>query len=186
MLHTTFNLLRKHEACKEGYAKLAKSLGGVRKYGASKPIPLTDVLDSNGLDDALWCLRATVEPSDALARDFACDCADSVRHLMNDERGGSDHLDAARSAAINAAGNAAMGNAVDAAWSAAWSAVMAAAMDAPRDVASGVARGIAIAALMDTAWGAARDAFAANLRNRLLAHDPDTNPLGLVKTYEAA
>lgn len=86
MLHTTLNLLRRAGACGTGYRKLAKSLGGVTRCGCDTPIPLSAVIDSNGLDDALWCLRATIEPSDAFSRDFACDCADSVASLLTDER----------------------------------------------------------------------------------------------------
>ena len=76
-LTTTFALLREHRACPEGYKKLATALGGVRRYGATRPIPLLAVLEHNGLLDALWCLRAT-PPEQGSARDrlfrlFTCD-----------------------------------------------------------------------------------------------------------------
>ena len=81
-LHTTFTLLRERGACPEGYRTLAKHLGGVRRHGANTPIPLLTILESNGLRDALWCLRATL-PGEAAERDrigsaFACDCAEHV------------------------------------------------------------------------------------------------------------
>ncbi|MBK8189013.1 MAG: hypothetical protein IPK79_01005 [Vampirovibrionales bacterium] len=156
MLHTTFELLREHEACKEGYAKLAKSLGGVRKHGANKPVPLTAVLDSNGLEDALWCLRATIEPADSFSRHLACDFADAVRHLMTDDRSRN---------AIDVARRHADGNATDdelrAAWAAAWAAARAAAW-----AAAGARVGAA------AGWGAAAgDARARMFRDRLMAHE---------------
>lgn len=62
MLHTTFKLAHQAGACTEGYRKLAKHLGGVNGYGDDKPIPLSVIVESNGLNDALWALRCTVEP----------------------------------------------------------------------------------------------------------------------------
>ena len=75
---TTFALLHQHDACNSGYRKLAKHLGGVIKYGRNKPIPLLTILDNNGLDDALWSLRATVEPWKQEAA-FMGDCIGHVR-----------------------------------------------------------------------------------------------------------
>jgi len=77
-LTTTFNLLRKAGACESGYKKLAQSLGGVPKYGADTPINLLQILESNGVEDTLWCLRATVEPegkrvAQGLAIEFAAE-----------------------------------------------------------------------------------------------------------------
>lgn len=37
--------------------KLTAYLGGIHKYGADTPITLLQILDSNGLDEALWTLR---------------------------------------------------------------------------------------------------------------------------------
>ena len=61
-LTTTFNLLRAAKACASGYKTLATTLGGVDTYGADTPIPLIAILDSHGVDDCLWSLRAAVEP----------------------------------------------------------------------------------------------------------------------------
>src|SRR3990167_7615399 len=92
-LTTTFTLLRKADACTEGYKKLAKHLGGVTKYGVDTPIDLLTILDSNGLPDTLWCLRATQQEADVLtvARLFAIDCAERVLPIFeakypNDQR----------------------------------------------------------------------------------------------------
>ena len=66
MLHTTFAKLHKAGACREGYTKLARSLGGVNKYGKDTPIPLNKVIESNGLQDTIWTFRATNETSENL------------------------------------------------------------------------------------------------------------------------
>ena len=55
-LTTTLDLLRKAGACKDRYKVLAKALG--KGYGKDTPIPLLRILESNGLGDALWALRA--------------------------------------------------------------------------------------------------------------------------------
>jgi hypothetical protein len=50
-----------------------------------EPLPITTILDSNGLEDALWALR-TVEGHDQEIRLFAVWCARRVQHLIKDER----------------------------------------------------------------------------------------------------
>ena len=59
-LHTTLELLREKGACEFGYKKLLKNLG--TKWSDDKPINLLRVLKSNGVQDMLWCIRATTEP----------------------------------------------------------------------------------------------------------------------------
>ena len=148
MIYTTFNLLREHGACESGYRRLAKSLGGIDTYGRDTPIPLTAVLDSNGLDDALWCLRATTEPCDKFARLLAVGFALEVQHLMTDPRSLA-ALDVAERYAHGRATDAELGAARGAAWGAA------------RAAAWGAARAAARAAAWDAAWGAAWDAASA-------------------------
>ena len=89
-LTTTFNLLRSNNACIDGYRKLAKHLGGVEEYGAKKEINLLTILESNGFDDAVWCLRATVQYSDVVKRLIACDFAETVLHIFESKRPGDD------------------------------------------------------------------------------------------------
>src|SRR3990167_8105939 len=95
MLHTTFSRLFGAGACTIGYRRLARSLGGIRVYGKDAPIPLSHIVESNGLQDALWCLRAVVpgEEAEALrvSRLLALECAERVlpvyeRQYPNDPR----------------------------------------------------------------------------------------------------
>ena len=85
MLHTTFNKLHEFGACTEGYRKLAKYLDGVAKYGKNTPIPLDKIIESNGLMDTIWTLRATTESSENLLIEFACRCAEHILHFYEDK-----------------------------------------------------------------------------------------------------
>lgn len=81
-LTTTFNKLKLADACgqeigsNKGYDQLANYLGGVSNYGKDKPINLLTILDSNGVDDCLWCLSATVEDSKEISIKLANEFAD--------------------------------------------------------------------------------------------------------------
>ena len=140
MLHTTFALLRQHGACTDGYKKLAKALGGVKAYGQDKPIPLTAVLDSNGLDDTLWCLRAVLPEEkaerDKQARLLACDYAERAlnREREDGREPGPSSWDAIRVARAFALGQATNAE-LAAAWAAAGVATRAAAGTAARAAA---------------------------------------------------
>ena len=50
-----------------------------------EPLAITTILESNGVNDALWCLRA-VDGYQREMRLFAVDCARMVEHLMTDQR----------------------------------------------------------------------------------------------------
>jgi len=130
-MKTTLNEIRKHSTCKEGWAKLLKNLGKTKADDA--PLAITTILDLNGLDDALWCLRA-VDGYQREMRLFAVDCARSVQHLMADKRS---------IAALDVAERHADGLATDEELVAAWTAASDAASDA------------AWAAANTAAWGAA-------------------------------
>ena len=95
-LSTTFSLLRERGACTEGYAKLARHLGGVRKYGADTPIDLETILESNNVSDMLWCLRAVPEEQKPLARRFgswvAADFAKNVLHIFEKRHPGDSRV----------------------------------------------------------------------------------------------
>ena len=90
MITTTLRQIRQHNPCSEGWRTLLSSLG---KTGADdEPLPLTTILQSNGLDDALWCLM-TITGHDKEITRFALACAQEVKHLMTDQRS-LDALDA--------------------------------------------------------------------------------------------
>jgi hypothetical protein len=147
---TTFEKLKAQGACEEGYRKLAKALGGISTYGKDRPITLIQILDSNGLDDALWALRACDE-CDRFARELACDFADECLPIFEKYAPKDDRprkaIEVARryargeatqeelAAAWAAARDAARAAARAAAWDAAWDAARAAAWDAARAAA---------------------------------------------------
>ena len=162
---TTLNKLREHSPCTSGWKKLLAHLGKVQPDDVK--LPLSVILESNGLDDALWALRAA--RCDRESRLFACDCAQSVAHLNPDprvqasidtarrfaDRNATREELAAAGAAARAAARAAIGNAAGAAaWNAAWNAAGAAAGAAAGNAAWNAAGNAAGAA----AWNAARAA----------------------------
>ena len=78
---TTLAEIREQGPCEDGWQKLMKHLGKTK--ADDEPLELLTILDSNGLDDALWCLRA---PSlERLSRHFQAWCADRALHLFEAE-----------------------------------------------------------------------------------------------------
>ncbi len=157
MINTTLNKIRAHGPCEDGWRKLLKHLG--KTEADDEPLPLLTVLDSNGLDDCLWCLRSVPE-HDREWRLFAVWCARKVQHLMTDPRSLA-ALDVAERFANGTATAEELAAARDAAWDAAWAA--RAAWDAAWDAAR-AARAAAWAAW--AAWDA-RDAQEVELRRIL-------------------
>ncbi len=133
-MKTTLNKIRAHHPCTDGWSKLLSNLGKTKPD--DEPLAITTILDSNGLDDALWCLRA-VDGHLSEMRLYAVDCARSVQHLMKDLRSVAAIDTAERHAyglatdeELVAARDAAWGAACGAAWGAAWNAARYAARDA--------------------------------------------------------
>ena len=157
MLNTTFNKLRESGACTEGYRKLAKSLGGVDKYGANTPIPLDEIIESNGIQDTIWTLRCTIEPSENLLIEFACLCAGHVLHFYEDKYPDDKRprlaIEAARRCITDKSKTAASA-------AAAYAAASAAAADAADDDAAANAASAAYAAAANAAYAAASAAAA--------------------------
>ncbi len=83
MITTTLRQIRQHDPCREGWRTLLSALGKTKVD--DEPLPLTTILQSNGLDDALWCLR-TITGYDREITRFALACAHEVSHLMTDQR----------------------------------------------------------------------------------------------------
>ena len=168
MFYTTLNKIREHSPCCEGWRRLLTYLGKTK--ADDEPLSFKSILDSNGLDDAIWALRSIDAPE---VRLFAVRCVRQIQHLISDERSlnaldvseayavgeaTKDELSAARAAARDAARAAAW----DAAWDAAGYAARAAARDAARYAAWAAAwdaaRYAAWEAARYAAWEAARDA----------------------------
>jgi hypothetical protein len=133
MLFTTFNLTHKSNACVESYRKMADALGGITKYGKDTDIPLGQVIEVLGIEDAIWTLRCTTKPADKFIIEFACRCAEyclkNYEDLYPDDKRPRKAIEAARlysegkinleelTAAESAAGSAAWSAARSAAWS---------------------------------------------------------------------
>jgi hypothetical protein len=162
-MKTTLNKIREHSPCTTGWSKLLKHLGKTKADDA--PLSIAAIVESNGLDDAFWCLRA-VDGHDKELRLYAVWCARQVRHLMTDPRSLA-ALDVAEAYAqgnanddeLAAAWDAAWDAARDSAWAAtrtaAWAATRTAARDATRTAARDAARDAARAAARDSAWDSA-------------------------------
>ena len=131
---TTLSRIREALPCREGWEKLLAHLGKTK--ADDEPLQLMTVLDSNGLDDALWVLSYAM-PDDRLARHFQAWCAEEVLHIFEAERPNDmrvrDQIAMLRNDETTVAARAA---ARDAAWAtaAAWAAgdARAAAQDAAR------------------------------------------------------
>ena len=156
-MNTTLNKIRSQSPCANGWSKLLKSLN--KTSADDEPLSIIRILDSNGLDDAIWCLRA-VEGHDKEIRLFAVWCARQVQHLMKDQRSLA-ALDVAERFANGQATDKELTVARDAAWDAAGAAARdASAAAAARAAAWAAGRGVAWAAV----WGAAWDSQERRLR----------------------
>lgn len=133
-MKTTLNQIREFSPCHSGWEKLLRSLG--KTHADDEPLSILQIIDSNGIEHAQWCLRA-VEGFDKEIRLYAVWCARQVQHLMKDQRS-LDALDVAERFAhgkatlqeLNDAWNAARAAraaASDGAWAATWAAAWAAA-----------------------------------------------------------
>ena len=54
MITTTITDIRTARPCLGGYRKLVAHLGGIDAFGMDTPLPVSRVLDSNGMLDTLW------------------------------------------------------------------------------------------------------------------------------------
>lgn len=170
---TTLDKIRACNPCADGWRKLLAYLGKTRTD--DEPLDLLTILDSNGLDDALWALRA-VEGYDREIRLYAAWCVRRVQHLdagipafldtveryANGEAS-KDDLAAARESAREAVWAAER----EAAREAAWAAARDAAWDAARDAAWEAAREAARDASRDASRNAEREAQEAEFRRML-------------------
>ena len=149
MITTTLARIRAHSPCESGWRKLLTHLGKTK--ADDEPLPYLVILQSNGLDDALWCCRAEPQRTKEW-RLYAVWCARQVQHLMTDPRS---------LAALDIAERYAHGEASDEELDAARDAARYAACAAAGAAAWAAARAAACAAAGDAAWDAAGDAAGA-------------------------
>jgi len=174
---TTLARIRANRPCREGWEKLLAHLGKTK--ADDEPLPLLTVLDSNGLDDALWVLSFAM-PDDRLTRHFQAWCADQVLHLFEDERPNDarvrdqiailrndDATDKERADARAAAWAASGATSGAAARTAARAAALDAALDAARVSALAAAWAASGAAARTAALDAAGDAQEKQLRKMI-------------------
>jgi len=90
-LTTTLKEIRSHSPCRDSWETLLKHLGksGAEAKDCEDPLPILTVLESNGMDDALWVVDHCVNPH--ICRLFAADCAERVLPIFlkvrpNDDR----------------------------------------------------------------------------------------------------
>ena len=79
---TTLNEIRKHNPCRDGWIKLLKHLN--KTNPDDEPLNLLTILNSNGLDDTLWCLRALPKCHDRDIRLLVCDLVQPAMKFAND------------------------------------------------------------------------------------------------------
>jgi len=153
MLYTTLNSIKKCNPCGTGknddfgFRKLLNYLG--KEKTDNEHVSFKTILESNGLDDALWCLRS-ISGYDKELRLYAVWCARQVEHL--DESGISKKTN-------DISEKFAYGEATQEQLDAAWYAAMDAAWSAARAAAWAAARDAAWAAAMDAAWAAHEQEF---------------------------
>ncbi len=141
MYYTTLNKIRERRPCREGWEKLLKSLN--KKRGDNEPLHLKVILDSNGVNDALWALRTLDDPR--IVRLFTVRCVRQVQHFLIDERS---------IRALDVAERFAIGEASDEELRFAWG-------EARRAVWDALGRAETQEETSDTRWAIARAAHAA-------------------------
>ncbi len=84
MITTTLNAIKAHGPCASGWSTLLKSLN---KSGPDdEPLPLAHILQSNGIDDAIWSLRSLDESHRKTINLMAYRFANLARPYMKDQR----------------------------------------------------------------------------------------------------
>ena len=155
MIATTLRRIRMEEPCADGWRLLLRALGEGGHPNLAREVTLAEILEHNGVEDALWVAHhaATLSAEDRrVLRLFASDCAEKA---LCTEREAGREPDGALWAAVEAARAYARGEIgareLRAARAAAW-----AAADVAADVAAWAATDAAAwAAAAAAAWAAA-------------------------------
>ena len=152
-VYTTLNKIRKCKPCTNGWEKLLISLN--KTQPDDEPLALTYILDSNGLNDAIWCLRALPDKHRDKIVLFTADVAERVLPIYEKQHPNDFRPRHAIQAARDFIDEKIDKKTLDAAVSGAWAAWAAAAdVQAARAAAQAV---LAVRAV----WTAAFDVFAA-------------------------
>jgi hypothetical protein len=151
---TTLNEIRKHRTCQDGWEKLLDYLGKTK--ADDEPLPFLTILESNGFEDTCWAMQ-TRPDFWAIWRHFRVDCAERVKHLMEDQRSLT-ALEVARRHANGEATDEELTAARTAAREAAWEAARAAVWEAARAWEAERAERAERDAARYAAWYAARTA----------------------------
>ena len=118
-METTLNKIKEHSPCEDGWAKLLKHLG--KTSADDDTISVKTILGSNGIDDALWALRA-VDGEDKKMLLMCADIAESVLHIYSkhypDDKRVPDAIQAKRDFANDLISQEQYDAARDAAWDA--------------------------------------------------------------------
>lgn len=81
-MKTTLNQIRSQKPCEDGWKKLLTYLGKTKADDA--PLTILSVLESNGLEDAIWCLHQGGQDADLKA--YAAWAAAQVRDLLTNPK----------------------------------------------------------------------------------------------------
>lgn len=158
-MKTTFQKIKDNDPCSDGWNKLIRS---VKNFDLDTEVSIKQILDSNGIGDAVWALRAFEMP-DKEARLFIADVAEislqiykkhcpnglRPRHAIEVARKFANgeitetELASASAAARAASRNTAWAASIYAASAAAWAASSSAARVAAWDASSDAARAAA-------------------------------------------
>ena len=175
-MNTTLNKIRELSPCKNEWEKLLNTLGKIK--ADDEELSLLTILNSNGIEDAIWCFRA-VDGHDAEINTFARFCAkqniEKIKPYTDEEtysliiewlENGDESL---RSAAESAAESAARSR--SGSWlvaeSAEWSAAESAAWSAAESAAWSAEWSAAESAAWSAAWSAEWSVLETELRRIL-------------------
>lgn len=81
-METTLNKIKENTPCEPGWEKLLKFLN--KTEADDEPLLIKTILESNGVKDAIWALRA-VDGKDKEIRLMAADFTESVLHIFEKE-----------------------------------------------------------------------------------------------------
>lgn len=85
-MKTTLAAIRQAGPCAEGWEKLCKSLGSTKTFGMLTEFDVAHIIESHGLDDALWVLaHACGKDGETICHLFACDVAERVLYIFEEK-----------------------------------------------------------------------------------------------------